>query len=201
MRPGADQLFSTSVDGWYTGTPTDVIMEPDRGALLAVGMNGEALPPEHGFPVRMVVPGPVRLRLRHQVDHRYRADHVRRQAGLLARSAAGRSGPRSRPRAGSTIPRGFATVPAGRLTVAGIAWAQHTGIGAVEVRMDGGPWQRRRARRTEVNRDTWRMWRARFDVGPGSHTVQTRAVDARGVGADRSPRRSHSGRCVRLAGH
>ena len=57
IRPGADQVFSTSVDGWYTGTPTDVLLEPDRGALLAVGMNGEALPLEHGFPVRMVVPG------------------------------------------------------------------------------------------------------------------------------------------------
>ncbi|HEY0813118.1 MAG TPA: molybdopterin-dependent oxidoreductase, partial [Pseudonocardia sp.] len=57
IDPAADQLFSRSTEGWYTGTPTSVVMEPGRGALLAVGMNGEALPPEHGFPVRMVVPG------------------------------------------------------------------------------------------------------------------------------------------------
>jgi DMSO/TMAO reductase YedYZ molybdopterin-dependent catalytic subunit len=57
IRPGADQVLSTSSDGWTAGTPVDVLLEADRGALLAVGMNGEALPPEHGFPVRMVVPG------------------------------------------------------------------------------------------------------------------------------------------------
>src|SRR6476469_8848325 len=57
VDPAADQLFSRSSDGWYTGTPTSVVMDPQRGALLAIGMNGEALPPEHGFPVRMVVPG------------------------------------------------------------------------------------------------------------------------------------------------
>ncbi|MGH3588819.1 MAG: molybdopterin-dependent oxidoreductase, partial [Pseudonocardia sp.] len=56
VRPGADQIYSTSIDGWYTGTPTEVLLEPGRGALLAIGMNGEALPAEHGFPVRMVVP-------------------------------------------------------------------------------------------------------------------------------------------------
>ncbi len=57
VHDAADQLLSTSVDGWTAGTPTAVVLEPDRGALLAVGMNGEALPREHGFPVRMVVPG------------------------------------------------------------------------------------------------------------------------------------------------
>ena len=57
LDPAADQLFSRSTEGFYTGTPTSVVMEPQRGALLAIGMNGEALPPEHGFPVRMVVPG------------------------------------------------------------------------------------------------------------------------------------------------
>jgi DMSO/TMAO reductase YedYZ molybdopterin-dependent catalytic subunit len=57
LHPGAEQLFTTSIDGWNTSTPVDVVMEPGRGALLVIGMNGVALPPEHGFPVRMVVPG------------------------------------------------------------------------------------------------------------------------------------------------
>ena len=71
-------------------------------------------------------------------------------------------------------------MPAGRVTVAGIAWAQHTGIDRVEVRMDGGPWQPAQLS-TEVSADTWRMWTAQFELAPGSHTVQTRATDRGGV--------------------
>ena len=57
VRPGAQQLFSTSVDGFTVGTPVDVLLDPNRGAMLAIGMNRQPLPVEHGFPARMVVPG------------------------------------------------------------------------------------------------------------------------------------------------
>lgn len=57
VRPGADQIFSSSQDGFTASTPVDVVLQPDRGAMLAVNMNGEPLPVEHGFPVRMLVPG------------------------------------------------------------------------------------------------------------------------------------------------
>ena len=56
-KPGADMVLSSSRDGLTAGTPLDVLLEPERASLLAVGMNGEPLPVEHGFPVRMVVPG------------------------------------------------------------------------------------------------------------------------------------------------
>jgi DMSO/TMAO reductase YedYZ molybdopterin-dependent catalytic subunit len=179
VQPGADQLFSTSVDGWYTGTPVDVLMEPGRGALLAVGMNGEALPPEHGFPVRMVVPGLYGfVSATKWITDIELTTFDAKQGYWLQRGWAQRAPIKTQCRI--DVPRGFVTVPAGTVTVAGIAWSQHTGIGGVEVRMDGGPWQRAELA-TEVNRDTWRMWRTRFDVGPGSHTVQTRAVDRNGT--------------------
>ena len=53
---GADQVVSRSVDGFTAGTPTKVLRD-GRDAMLAYAMNGEPLPFEHGFPVRMVVPG------------------------------------------------------------------------------------------------------------------------------------------------
>ena len=56
VQSGADQLKSTSFDGWTSGTPVAAIMD-GRDAMLAFAMNGEPLPIEHGFPVRMVVPG------------------------------------------------------------------------------------------------------------------------------------------------
>ena len=54
--PGADQIVGRSIDGFTVGTPTSVAMD-GRDAMLAVAMNGEPLPIEHGFPVRMLVPG------------------------------------------------------------------------------------------------------------------------------------------------
>lgn len=179
VQPGADQVFATSTDGWYTGTPTDVIMEADRGALLAIGMNGEALPPEHGFPVRMVVPG-----LYGYISAtKWLADmelttFAAKQSYWLERGWSERGPIKTMSRIDS--PRGFASVPRGRVTVAGIAWAQNTGVAGVEVRMDGGPW-RAAELSTEVNYDTWRMWKIDYDLTPGSHTVQTRATDRSGM--------------------
>jgi DMSO/TMAO reductase YedYZ molybdopterin-dependent catalytic subunit len=179
VRPGADQIYSTSIDGWYTGTPTDVLLEPGRGALLAIGMNGEALPPEHGFPVRMVVPGLYGYVSATKWIVDMEATTFDAKPGYwLERSWAQKAPIKTQSRIDS--PRGFATLPAGRVTVAGIAWSQPTGISRVEVRMDGGPW-REAELSTEVNYDTWRMWRADFDLAPGSHTVQTRASDRNGV--------------------
>jgi hypothetical protein len=63
-------------------------------------------------------------------------------------------------------PKGFETVPGGKVRVAGIAWAQHTGIERVEVRIDDGPWREATLSR-QVNLDTWRMWWIEFDVPPG----------------------------------
>jgi DMSO/TMAO reductase YedYZ molybdopterin-dependent catalytic subunit len=178
VRPGADQLFSTSVDGFTVGTPTSVVMEQGRGAMLAIGMNGEALPPEHGFPVRMVVPGLYGYVSATKwisdmevttfgADQSYWVDRGWAVQGPIKTEAR------------IDVPNGYATVSAGRVTVAGIAWSQPTGIGKVEVRMDGGAWQQAELA-TDVSGDTWRMWRTDFQLAPGSHTVQARATDAAG---------------------
>ena len=53
---GADMVLSKSQDGWTAGTPLEALTD-ERNAILAVGMNGQPLPLEHGYPVRMVVPG------------------------------------------------------------------------------------------------------------------------------------------------
>jgi DMSO/TMAO reductase YedYZ molybdopterin-dependent catalytic subunit len=179
VRPGADQIYSTSVDGWYTGTPTDVLLEPGRGALLAIGMNGEGLPAEHGFPVRMVVPGLYGYVSATKWIVDMEATTFDAKPGYwLERGWAQQAPIKTQSRIDT--PRGFGIVPAGRVTVAGIAWSQPVGIRRVEVRMDGGPW-REAELSTEVSGDTWRMWRTEFDLAPGSHTVQTRATDHNGI--------------------
>ncbi|WP_226366303.1 molybdopterin-dependent oxidoreductase [Pseudonocardia sp. ICBG162] len=179
VDPSADQIVSTSRDGWTAGTPTATVLEPGRGALLALGMNGEALPVEHGFPVRMVVPG-----LYGYVSAtKWLADielttFAERSVYWRDRGWAERAPIKTQCRIDAPV--GFSKLPAGRVQVAGVAWAQPVGITAVEVRADDGPWVRAELA-TEVNPNTWRMWRAELDLSPGSHTLTARATDRRGL--------------------
>ncbi|MFC7247453.1 molybdopterin-dependent oxidoreductase [Catellatospora aurea] len=174
---GADQVVSRSVDGWNCGTPT-ALLRDGRDAMLAVAMNGEPLPVEHGFPVRMVVPGlygyvsatkwVTELELSSFAD--FDAYWVRR-----GWSAQGPIKTESR----IDTPREGGTVTAGTVTVAGVAWAQHRGVTAVEVRVDDGPWQPADLAGT-VSPDTWRQWTFRWDAAPGEHTLAVRAADTSG---------------------
>ena len=179
VTAGAEQLFSTSLDGWTAGTPLDVVLEPGRGAMLALGMNGQSLPLEHGYPVRMVVPG-----LYGYVSAtKWLADlevttFDAKQSYWLDRGWARLAPIKTESRIDK--PAGLEQVPAGRVTVAGIAWAQHRGISGVQVRVDGGPWQPAELA-TEFSKDTWRMWRAFVTVPPGSHIVESRAADGTGT--------------------
>ncbi|WP_026360425.1 molybdopterin-dependent oxidoreductase [Amycolatopsis nigrescens] len=179
VRPGAEQLFCTSVDGWNSGTPVAAAMDHGRGAMLAIGMNGEPLPVEHGFPARMVVPG-----LYGYVSATKWVTDIEvttwraRQAYWLKRSWAEQAPIKTQSRIDS--PKGFENVSGGKVRVSGVAWAQHTGIAAVEVRVDQGPWQRATLS-AEVNKDTWRMWWTELDVPPGTHQVSCRATDQSGA--------------------
>lgn len=174
----ADQLVARSVDGMTLGTPVEAVMD-GRAALLAIGMNGEPLPFAHGFPVRMVVPGLYGYvsackwvsELRLTTFAAYDAYWVRRS---WARQAPVKTQSRI------DTPRRFAEVAAGRVAVAGVAWAQHRGIERVEVRVDGGPW--REARLGDADGvDTWRQWVWPWEATPGRHTLEVRATDGAGA--------------------
>ncbi|MFD0199340.1 MULTISPECIES: molybdopterin-dependent oxidoreductase [Saccharothrix] len=177
VRDGADQLFSTSADGWTAGSPVDVVLEPDRGALIALGMNGEPLPLEHGFPARLVVPGLYGYvsATKSVVDLELTTFEAKR--GYWIDRAWAREAPVKvmsridRPERGSTV--------SGRVVATGVAWAQPIGIGRVEVRADNGPW-RTATLGAEVNGSAWRMWRVELDLPAGGHTIEVRATDRAG---------------------
>ncbi|MBP2325944.1 DMSO/TMAO reductase YedYZ molybdopterin-dependent catalytic subunit [Kibdelosporangium banguiense] len=175
VKPGAEQLFSTSVDGWTCGTPVADVL--DRG-LLAIGMNGEPLPAEHGFPARMVVPGLYGFvsATKWVVDMEFNK-FADKQSYWLKRGWGRQAPIKTQSRIDS--PSGFATVGPGRTTIAGVAWAQPRGIAKVEVRADNGPWVTAELA-AEVSTSTWRMWRAELDLAPGLHTVDCRATDKTG---------------------
>ncbi|MDA2808630.1 molybdopterin-dependent oxidoreductase [Nocardiopsis suaedae] len=177
VHSGADQILSTSQDGWTCGTPTEAVLD-GRDALLAIAMDGEPLPFAHGFPVRMVVPG-----LYGFVSATKWVTDIRLTRFSDARAYWARRGWAVRAPIKTMsridVPGPLAEVDAGPTTVAGTAWAQRRGIEAVEVRADGGPW--READLAEVpGIDTWVQWSTEFDLEPGRHAFEVRATDNSG---------------------
>nr|WP_233149861.1 molybdopterin-dependent oxidoreductase [Kineosporia sp. A_224] len=175
---GADMVLSSSADGWTCSTPLDVLLD-GRDALLAVGMNGEPLPVEHGFPVRMVVPGLYGFvsATKWVVDLEV-TRFAEAQAYWTPRGWSEKAPVKTQSRI--DVPAAGADVRAGTVAVAGVAWAQHRGIDAVEVRVDDGPWQPAKLG-SVPSTDTWRQWVLAWDATPGRHTLAVRATDATGT--------------------
>ncbi|WP_240519233.1 molybdopterin-dependent oxidoreductase [Amycolatopsis antarctica] len=179
VQQGAEQIFSTSVDGWTAGSPVEASLDRNRGAMLAIGMNGEPLPVEHGFPARLVVPGLYGyVSATKWLKDIELTTYAKRRMYWLDRGW-GEKGPiKTMSRIDS--PKGFQAFPKGKVVVSGIAWAQNTGVEKVEIRLDNGEWQQTQLS-TEVNINTWRMWNIELDVpAAGSHQVTSRATDKNG---------------------
>ncbi|WP_256839129.1 molybdopterin-dependent oxidoreductase [Ornithinimicrobium faecis] len=177
VQQHADAVKSTSADGFTAGTPLEALTD-DREALVAIGMNGEPLPLEHGFPVRMVTPGLygyvsatkwlVDLKVTRFVDF---------SAYWTSRGYAERAPIKLSSRI--DVPGSFERLDSGRRVVAGVAWAQPHGIDAVEVRVDGGDWQQAELAE-EDSTVTWRPWRWDWPAEPGTHRLEVRATDRTG---------------------
>ncbi|VXC02563.1 DMSO/TMAO reductase YedYZ molybdopterin-dependent catalytic subunit [Citricoccus sp. K5] len=176
-QEGADMVLSTSVDGFSASTPLDVLTD-GRDALLAVGMNGEPLPLEHGFPVRMVVPGlygyvsatkwVVDLEVTRFADKTaYWTDRGWAERGPIKLASR------------IDVPRGFEAVPTGATVLGGTAWSQTIGIDRVQVQVDDGAWQDATLA-AEATVDTWRQWSLEWEGEPGNHKARVRAVNRDG---------------------
>jgi DMSO/TMAO reductase YedYZ molybdopterin-dependent catalytic subunit len=176
-QAGADMVLSTSIDGFSASTPLEALQD-DRDAMLAIGMNGEPLPLEHGYPVRMVVPGlygfvsatkwVVDLEVTRFADSKaYWTDRGWSERGPIKTMAR------------VEVPKSFAKVPAGRVAVGGTAWAQTRGITKVEVQIDNNPWAEA-VLSSEASVITWRQWSFDWDATPGPHYIKVRATDGTG---------------------
>jgi DMSO/TMAO reductase YedYZ molybdopterin-dependent catalytic subunit len=178
LQRGADQVLSTATDGMTISTPISAIMD-GRTALVAVGMNGSPLPIAHGFPARMLVPGLYGYTAATKWLTKLEVTtFVKQKAYWTQRGYAAVAPIKTESRI--DVPKPLAQVKAGRVPVAGVAWAPHRGIDSVEVNVDGGSWQH--ARLTAADGiDTWRQWVWDWDASPGLHTLQVRATDSTGA--------------------
>jgi hypothetical protein len=150
-----------------------------RDALVAVAMNGAALPVEHGFPARLVVPGLYGYvsACKWVVD--IEVTTFQQAVAYWAQRGWSQQGP-IKTESRIDVPLSGASVRPGRVAVAGVAWAQHKGIEAVEVRVDSGEWHEATLA-TVPNIDTWRQWVWQWEnAGAGQHTIEARATDKTG---------------------
>ncbi|MDN5669540.1 MAG: molybdopterin-dependent oxidoreductase [Renibacterium salmoninarum] len=177
VQPGADMVLSRSQDGFTASTPIEALTD-DRDSIIAVGMNGQLLPLEHGFPARLIVPGLygyvsatkwlTELKVTtFQADLAYWSTRGWSERGPIKQSSR------------IDTPRSGAAVSSGKLVLAGSAWAQTTGISEVQVQVDDGQWQSATLA-AGISKDTWVQWSAAVEVAPGQHRVQVRSVDAAG---------------------
>ncbi|MBX9388591.1 molybdopterin-dependent oxidoreductase [Streptomonospora halotolerans] len=173
----ADQLVARSEDGMTIGTPVEDLLD-GRDALLALGMNGRPLTAEHGFPARMVVPGLYGyVSACKWITEMELTTFAAFDAYWVPRGWSERGPVKTQSRIDT--PRAGASVGAGTVPVAGVAWAQNTGVSAVEVRVDDGPWLPARLA-AEDTADTWRQWVLEWTARPGRHRLSVRARDRDG---------------------
>jgi DMSO/TMAO reductase YedYZ molybdopterin-dependent catalytic subunit len=189
VQPGATQVVSRSIDGWNCGSPTSAIMD-GRDAMFAIAMNGEPLPAEHGYPVRLVVPGlygyvsatkwvtEVELTRWEDFDGYWITRNWAKEGPVKTMARI------DRPGNGRTyVPNGT-----GVIDIAGLAWAVHRGVSRVEVSIDDGAWLECELAGVPSD-DTWRQWRYRWvDFTPGGHTVRARAFDGDGEPQPEQPK-------------
>ncbi|MEO7005703.1 MAG: molybdopterin-dependent oxidoreductase [Terrimesophilobacter sp.] len=175
--PDADMVLSTSSDGFTAGTPLTALTD-QRNAILAVGMNGEPLPFEHGYPVRMVVPGLYGYVSATKWVTKLKLTRFDRDAAYWTHQGWSARGP-VKLSSRIDVPRDRATVKAGMVAVAGVAWRQHVGVSAVQVQVDDGAFHDAELG-TAQSADTWRQWVYRWNATSGRHTLTVRATDATG---------------------
>jgi hypothetical protein len=178
VQSGSDQVVARSVEGMSIGTPVETVLD-GRDTMLCVGMNGEPLPLDHGFPVRMLTPG----LYGYAGSCKWISEiELTTFAAFDAYWVERKWGARGPVKTASRIdrPAPFAAIKPGTVTVAGVAWAQGRGIEAVEVQIDDGPWEK--AELLPVpSTFTWVQWRFAWAADAGSHTITVRATDGTGA--------------------
>jgi DMSO/TMAO reductase YedYZ molybdopterin-dependent catalytic subunit len=178
VQPEATQIVGRAVDGFTVGFPTAHALADGRESLVAVQMNGEPLPADHGFPARLIVPGlfgyvsatkwltEIELTTLEAFDAYWVPLGWSKLGPILTQSRI------DTPRDGSSLAAG--TVP-----VAGVAWAPDRGIERVELQVDDGDWLEAELS-TPISAATWVQWLVRWEAAAGEHLLRVRATDGSG---------------------
>lgn len=174
---GAEQVFTTSSDGWTCGFPLEAAID-NRGALLATSMNGEPLTEEHGFPARLVVPGLYGYVSATKWVTDINLTTWNAESGFWTTRGWSTLAP-IKMQSRIDVPRRSVGLDAGPIVIGGVAWAPLSGVQRVQVRVDEGDW-------LEASLDergsgaTWRQWYYLWNPAPGEYRVAVRVIDSEG---------------------
>jgi len=179
VQAGATQIVGRSVDDFTAGFPTEWAMDPSREPMIALGMNGAPLPVAHGYPARLIIPGlygyvsatkwlsEIELTTWEAFNGYWVPLGWSKEGPILTQSRI-------------DVPRRDSTIPAGRATVAGVAWAPDRGIDAVEIAIDDGDWMPAPLSKP-LSDATWVQWMVDWNATAGKHRVSVRATDGTGT--------------------
>jgi DMSO/TMAO reductase YedYZ molybdopterin-dependent catalytic subunit len=196
VQPAATQLVGRSVDGFTVGMPTEWVMDESRTPMIAIGMNRQPLPRNHGYPARLIVPGlygyvsatkwlaELQLTTLEAFDAYWVPLGWAKEAPILTQSRI-------------DLPKDASSVKAGQVTVAGVAWAPDRGIQKVEVAIRPAPattfptdadFQPARLS-SPISSATWVQWLYDWTAPAGRWEIAVRATDGMGATqtADQSP--------------
>lgn len=179
VHADADMMLSTSIDGFTAGTPVEALTD-GRDALLAVGLNGQPLPIEHGYPARLVVPGLYGYVSATKWVVEMELTRFDKAKAYWTRQGWAPRGP-IKTESRIDVPKSDQKLPMGPVVFGGVAWAQNRGVRAVEVLIDDGVWQPAQQGASYSN-GTWRLWSFPWQAkNPGKHTITVRATDNTGA--------------------
>ena len=178
IQAGATQVVGRSFDGWTSGFPTEHLNGAGSEAMIVVAMNGAPLPAEHGYPARVIVPGlfgyvsatkwitEIELTTLEAFDPYWIPLGWAKMGPILTQSRI-------------DVPRSGASLPAGPVEVAGVAWAPTRGITKVEILMDGADWKEAELS-VPLSTASWVQWKVTLDAPAGFRILQVRATDGTG---------------------
>lgn len=173
----ADQVMGYSSDGFSAGFPLAIL--DGRDAMIAFGMNGDPLPTQHGYPARIIVPGLYGYVSATKWLTRIELTRFDQKQGYWVPRGWSALAP-IKTQSRIDTPRDSSTIKAGKIAIAGVAWAPTRGISKVEVRVDDGPW-REATLGPELAKTTWRQWWIKWSATPGEPSITVRATDGNGV--------------------
>jgi DMSO/TMAO reductase YedYZ molybdopterin-dependent catalytic subunit len=175
VKPEAQELYVEAADGFFESVAMEDLMDPRT--LLVYGMNGETLPVEHGFPLRIYIPNRYGMKQPKWIT-RIEAIDEEGPGYWVQRGWS----PEARPQIVSVIDT-VATegVLDGQVPIGGVAWAGDRGIQKVELQIDDGEWAEATLRTPPLSGLTWVQWRYDWLSSPGNHTFRVRATDGTGA--------------------